>query len=62
MTKPWVKVSLAPGSKTVMDYLAVSQLKEPLEQLKFHLVGYGAALTFIAYEFTTHCHQSPGAI
>ncbi len=25
-------------------------------------IVYGAALTFIAYEFTTHCHQSPGAI
>ena len=40
-TKPWVKTSLAPGSKTVMDYLTTAQLKEPLEKLKFHLVGYG---------------------
>ncbi|MBI3553733.1 MAG: aconitate hydratase AcnA [Elusimicrobia bacterium] len=40
-TKPWVKTSLAPGSKTVMDYLTLAKLKEPLEKLKFHLVGYG---------------------
>ncbi|MBI4377170.1 MAG: aconitate hydratase AcnA [Elusimicrobia bacterium] len=39
--KPWVKTSLAPGSKTVMDYLAAAGLQEPLEALKFHLVGYG---------------------
>ncbi len=39
--KPWVKTSLAPGSKTVMDYLTLAGLKEPLEKLKFHLVGYG---------------------
>ena len=39
--KPWVKTSLAPGSKTVMDYLAAAGLKEALEKLKFHLVGYG---------------------
>ncbi len=40
-TKPWVKTSLAPGSKVVMDYLAAAGLKESLEKLKFHLVGYG---------------------
>jgi aconitate hydratase len=39
--KPWVKTSLAPGSKVVMDYLADAGLTEPLEALKFHLVGYG---------------------
>ncbi len=39
--KPWVKTSLAPGSKTVMDYLAAAGLKDALEKLKFHLVGYG---------------------
>ena len=39
--KPWVKPSLAPGSKVVMDYLADAGLVEPLEALKFHLVGYG---------------------
>ncbi len=39
--KPWVKTSLAPGSKVVMDYLADAGLVEPLEALKFHLVGYG---------------------
>jgi len=39
--KPWVKTSLAPGSKVVMDYLRSAGLVEPLEALKFHLVGYG---------------------
>ncbi len=40
-TKPWVKTSLAPGSKVVTDYLAVSGLDHYLKKLKFHLVGYG---------------------
>jgi aconitate hydratase len=39
--KPWVKTSLAPGSKVVTDYLQASGLMNYLEQLKFHLVGYG---------------------
>src|SRR5579885_40743 len=39
--KPWVKTSLAPGSKVVMDYLSEAGLVPALEQLKFHLVGYG---------------------
>jgi aconitate hydratase len=39
--KPWVKTSLAPGSKVVIDYLKAAGLMEPLEALKFHLVGYG---------------------
>ncbi len=39
--KPWVKTSLAPGSKVVMDYLSEARLVEPLEALGFHLVGYG---------------------
>jgi aconitate hydratase len=39
--KPWVKTSLAPGSKVVMDYLEDAGLVEPLEKLNFHLVGYG---------------------
>ncbi len=39
--KPWVKTSLAPGSKVVTDYLRESGVMEPLEQLRFHLVGYG---------------------
>src|SRR6478752_1617008 len=38
---PWVKTSLAPGSKTVTDYLAAAGLTPFLEKLKFHLVGYG---------------------
>jgi aconitate hydratase len=40
-TKPWVKTSLAPGSKVVRDYLEKAGLMPALEQLKFHLVGYG---------------------
>jgi aconitate hydratase len=39
--KPWVKTSLAPGSKVVMDYYRQSGLLPYLEQLKFHLVGFG---------------------
>ncbi|HEY7336011.1 MAG TPA: aconitate hydratase AcnA [Bryobacteraceae bacterium] len=39
--KPWVKTSLAPGSKVVIDYLADAGLMPALEALKFHLVGYG---------------------
>ena len=38
---PWVKTSLAPGSKVVTDYLERSGLTAPLEQLGFNLVGYG---------------------
>ena len=40
-TPAWVKTSLAPGSKTVTDYLAKAGLTPYLEKLKFHLVGYG---------------------
>ncbi len=40
-SKPWVKTSLAPGSKVVMDYYGEAGLVEPLEALGFHLVGYG---------------------
>jgi aconitate hydratase len=40
-TKPWVKTSLAPGSKVVMEYYDEAGLVEPLEALGFHLVGYG---------------------
>jgi aconitate hydratase len=39
--KPWVKTSLAPGSKVVTEYLDRAGLTEPLEKLGFHLVGYG---------------------
>jgi homoaconitase/3-isopropylmalate dehydratase large subunit len=38
---PWVKTSLAPGSKVVTEYLAKSGLLPYLETLGFHLVGYG---------------------
>jgi aconitate hydratase len=40
-TKPWVKTSLAPGSKVVTDYLTVGGLLPSLEALRFHVVGYG---------------------
>jgi len=40
-TQPWVKSSLAPGSKVVTDYLDDAGLTPYLEKLKFHLVGYG---------------------
>jgi aconitate hydratase len=39
--KPWVKTSLAPGSKVVTEYLERAGLLEPLSQLGFDLVGYG---------------------
>jgi aconitate hydratase len=39
--KPWVKTSLAPGSKVVTDYLLAAGLTQYLEKLNFHLVGYG---------------------
>lgn len=39
--KPWVKTSLAPGSKVVTDYLIKADLLDDLESMKFHIVGYG---------------------
>jgi aconitate hydratase len=39
--KPWVKTSLAPGSKVVTDYLQAAGLTPYLDKLNFHLVGYG---------------------
>ena len=40
-TKPWVKASLAPGSKVVTDYLHDAGLDKYLDELRFNLVGYG---------------------
>jgi len=40
-TKPWVKTSLAPGSKVVIDYLQATGVMPYLEKLGFNLVGYG---------------------
>jgi aconitate hydratase len=40
-SKPWVKTSLAPGSKVVTDYLEAAGLGKYLDQLGFQLVGYG---------------------
>ena len=39
--RPWVKTSLAPGSRVVTDYLERAGLLDALKQLGFHLVGYG---------------------
>ena len=39
--KPWVKSSLAPGSKVVTDYLVKAGLQSSLDELGFNLVGYG---------------------
>ena len=39
--KPWVKTSLAPGSKVVTDYLRNADVLDDLEQLGFYVVGYG---------------------
>jgi aconitate hydratase A / 2-methylisocitrate dehydratase len=39
--KPWVKTSLAPGSRVVMDYLERADLVTPLESLGFYLAGFG---------------------
>ncbi|MGF6928154.1 aconitate hydratase [Chitinophaga sp. W2I13] len=39
--KPWVKTSLAPGSRVVTEYLMRSGLLAELEALRFHIVGYG---------------------
>ncbi len=39
--KPWVKTSLAPGSRVVTEYLANAKLLEPLAELGFDVVGYG---------------------
>jgi len=40
-TKPWVKASLAPGSKVVTDYYRAAGLDTYLDKLRFNLVGYG---------------------
>jgi aconitate hydratase len=40
-TQPWVKTSLAPGSKVVTDYLAKSGLQPYLDRLGFNVIGYG---------------------
>ena len=40
-SRPWVKTSLSPGSRTVTDYLDAAGLTPHLEQLGFHLAGYG---------------------
>ena len=44
--KTWVKTSLAPGSKVVMEYLKKSNLINSLNFFGFHLVGYGLVGSF----------------
>ncbi|MDX1563243.1 MAG: aconitate hydratase AcnA, partial [Gammaproteobacteria bacterium] len=41
MSRPWVKTSLAPGSKVVTEYLEKTDLLDDLERLGFNIVGYG---------------------
>ena len=41
MTRPWVKTSLAPGSKVVTEYLTATGLQHELDAIGFNLVGYG---------------------
>ena len=41
--KPWVKTSLAPGSRVVTEYLQQADLMDDMESLGFHVVGYGCA-------------------
>ena len=40
-SRPWVKTTLSPGSRVVMDYLAGAGLDEDLQRLGFHLAGFG---------------------
>src|SRR4029453_2255883 len=51
-SKPWVKTTLAPGSKVVMDYYERAGLTPYLEKLGFNLVGYGL----------THCIGNSGPL
>jgi aconitase A len=46
--KPWVKTSLAPGSKVVSDYLKACGLDKDLDAIGFNLVGYGCTTCFVA--------------
>ena len=41
--KPWVKTSLAPGSRVVTEYFNQADLMAPMENLGFHVIGYGCA-------------------
>src|SRR5512141_109057 len=41
MTKPWVKTSLAPGSKVVREYYNAANVMDALEKLRFNIVGFG---------------------
>jgi len=57
--KPWVKTAMAPGSQVVTDYLTESGLLPYLEELRFHIVGYGC-MTCIGNSgpLPTHIHAA----
>jgi len=62
-TKPWVKASLAPGSKVVTDYLQHAGLDKYLDELRFNLVGYGCTTCIgnsgpLSSEVTEAIHQN----
>src|SRR5574342_624011 len=66
-TAPWVKTSLAPGSKVVMDYLSEAGLLPYLEKLGFHLVGYGCTTCIgnsgpLAEEISAAVHSADLAV
>ncbi len=61
-TKPWVKASLAPGSKVVTQYLDDAGLTPYLDQLKFNLVGYGCTTCIgnsgpLSHDITLAIHE-----
>ncbi len=61
-TKPWVKASLAPGSKVVTDYLKDAGLDTYLDALRFNLVGYGCTTCIgnsgpLSMEITKAIHE-----
>ncbi len=67
-SKPWVKTTLAPGSKVVTDYYAKVGLDKYLEDLGFYLVGYGCTTCIgnsgglLAEEVSTAVHENDLAI
>ena len=66
-TKPWVKTTLAPGSKVVTDYYAKAGLTEYLEDLGFYTVGYGCTTCIgnsgpLYDEISTAVHESDLAV
>ncbi len=65
--KPWVKTSLAPGSRVVTEYLKAAGLMEALKQLGFHVVGYGCTTCIgnsgpLPKEISTAVHNNDLAV